>query len=391
MVVLLALAAAAGWGSSDYAAGTAARRSTALSVVIGTHVTAAVVLILASLDPIGLGFGAESSRVPTSDLGWGLAAGLAGGVGALFLYRGLARGSMAVVAPVTAAGAAVIPSAFGLLSGDPWTVLTVVGVALALGAIVLVSLTGAPDEAGQPGSIEPGSDPFTTPDVALLARANAAIAVLDRRSDPVDTRVGWAAVLTGFGAAVLAGVVATVTWATTGPDVDVPTPAVFLVSFGIVLILSVRAVDAGPLRAPGTRRLQRAGLSDALVSGVGFAMFFILTSEVSGTAGLWPMAAARSASAVVFAVVAFVFAGGMVPVRGTRIHVALAGVLDGVAAGCFLLSTRSGSLSVVSVLSSLYPVATVLLARVLGGERCTKRQLVAMGIAAVAVALITIG
>ncbi len=42
-------------------------------------------------------------------VGWGLVAGVAGGIGTLMLYRGLARGQMSVVGPVSAVGAAVVP------------------------------------------------------------------------------------------------------------------------------------------------------------------------------------------------------------------------------------------------------------------------------------------
>ena len=48
-----------------------------------------------------------------ADLLWGAASGLGSGVGTVFLYRGLASGRMAVVAPVSAVGAAVVPVVVG--------------------------------------------------------------------------------------------------------------------------------------------------------------------------------------------------------------------------------------------------------------------------------------
>ena len=45
-------------------------------------------------------------------------AGLGNGFGTAFLYRGLSSGRMGVVAPVSAVGAAVVPVAVGVLTGE---------------------------------------------------------------------------------------------------------------------------------------------------------------------------------------------------------------------------------------------------------------------------------
>ena len=73
------------------------------------------------------------------DLVWGGAAGLIGGVGLALLYRALAVGRMAVVAPTTAVCVVLIPVATGVLRGERLGSLTMLGVALAIVAIVLVS------------------------------------------------------------------------------------------------------------------------------------------------------------------------------------------------------------------------------------------------------------
>ncbi len=384
MIALLALAAAAGWGSSDYAAGAASRRSSALSVVVGTHVTAALVLLVASLGPFGLGSGGELGSVSPTELGWGLLAGVSGGVGALFLYRGLARGAAAVVAPITAAGAALLPAIFGLVTGDPTSPMTLGGIGAALVAIVLVSLVPS----------EPGPDPLrcgNDDDDALVERARTALAVVERRQSHRSNRVPMRTALVGVGAAMVAAAIAAATWRSFDPLPRVPAEAIGLATFGLVLIASTLAADAGTPRRRAEDRRRRAGVGDALISGAGFALFYILSAEVGDGAGLWPMAAARSASAVVFGLCALVVGGGILPMRGTRWPVLLAGVLDGVAAGCFLVASGSGSLSVVSVLSSLYPIATVALARVVDGERIHARHLAGAGVAAVAVALLAVG
>ena len=142
MSVLFALAAAVGWGSSDFAAGHASRRSSAVSVVILTHLSAVIALLVVIAVP------GQGGSPTLADIAWGLAAGLGGGFGAMLLFRGLGRGSMAVVAPITATGAAMIPVVAGLLQGESISRFGAIGVVLALAAIVMVSLSadGADDE-----------------------------------------------------------------------------------------------------------------------------------------------------------------------------------------------------------------------------------------------------
>jgi drug/metabolite transporter (DMT)-like permease len=136
MGILLGLAAALLYGSSDFGGGLASRRSGPLRVsVIGS--AAATVLAWAALIMSG-GPGPDVRAVT-----WGLAAGLAGGAGTLALYRGLARGQMSVVGPVSAVGAAVVPVAAGIALGERPGVLTVAGVLVALPAIVLVAASGS--------------------------------------------------------------------------------------------------------------------------------------------------------------------------------------------------------------------------------------------------------
>ncbi len=61
-------------------------------------------LLLALLLPL-----LPSASPSRDDLLWGAAAGLTGGVGVALLYRALAIGTMAVVAPTTAVCAVAIP------------------------------------------------------------------------------------------------------------------------------------------------------------------------------------------------------------------------------------------------------------------------------------------
>jgi drug/metabolite transporter (DMT)-like permease len=136
MGILLGLTAAILYGGSDFGGGLASRRFGFLRVTVAGSAAAAVlawtVLILA-------GGPGPSLRA----VAWGLASGLAGGAGTLVLYRGLARGQMSVVGPLSAVGAAVVPVIAGVALGERPSLLSVAGVLVALPAIVLVAASGS--------------------------------------------------------------------------------------------------------------------------------------------------------------------------------------------------------------------------------------------------------
>jgi drug/metabolite transporter (DMT)-like permease len=143
MGILLGLAAALLYGSSDFGGGLASRRYGPLRVTV---IGSAAATVLAWVVLIGSGGPGPSVRA----VAWGLAGGLAGGAGTLALYRGLARGQMSVVGPVSAVGAAVVPVGAGIALGERPGVLAVAGVLVALPAIVLVAASGS--ERGRLGS-----------------------------------------------------------------------------------------------------------------------------------------------------------------------------------------------------------------------------------------------
>ena len=136
MGILLGLTAALLYGGSDFGGGLASRRFGSLRVsIVGS--AAATVLTWAVL--ILAGGPGPSVRA----VAWGLASGLAGGAGTLVLYRGLARGQMSVVGPLSAVGAAVVPVLAGVALGERPSLLAVAGVLVALPAIVLVAASGS--------------------------------------------------------------------------------------------------------------------------------------------------------------------------------------------------------------------------------------------------------
>jgi drug/metabolite transporter (DMT)-like permease len=135
----LAVLSSITYGAADFLGGLAAKRSTTFSVVVVSQL-AGLILMLFSLPFL-------PPASPTAiDIAWGVASGLAGGIGVALLYRGLAIGVMSVVAPVTAVCAVIIPLVAGLVLGERPTALALVGVLLAIMAIVLVSQSGHIEE-----------------------------------------------------------------------------------------------------------------------------------------------------------------------------------------------------------------------------------------------------
>lgn len=128
----------------------------------------------------------------------------------------------------------------------------------------------------------------------------------------------------------------------------------------------------------------------AVLSGVGFGLYFVFLARAGSGTGLWPLLVSRIASAVLIVPIAAA-RSAIRTVRGrTLAIVVLAGSCDALANFCFLLAARAGLLSIASVLTSLYPATTVLLAMGLLHEHATKVQRVGLLLAAGAIALITI-
>jgi drug/metabolite transporter (DMT)-like permease len=272
--ILLATASSLLFGCSDFLGGLASRRDSAIAIVANSHLLALVVLAIAMLlfpAPFGAG-----------DLGWGAAAGVAGGIGVAALYAALARGRMSVVAPLTAALSGSLPAVYDLLRGTEVRPIALAGLAVALVAVVIVSTNGHPD---------------------------------DRAAMPVSA-----------------------------------------------ITLSVLA-------------------------GVGFGTSFIFFSFAGRGSGLMPLVAARVVSASLMLALAFFQRGRVTVHAGVRSSTFAAGALDAGANVAMLAAIRVGPLAVASVLGSLYPVVTILLARVVLHERLRWVQRAGVALALVAVVL----
>jgi drug/metabolite transporter (DMT)-like permease len=137
--VLLALAASASWGVSDFFGGLKTRAVPVLTV-------------LAVSQPAGLvllgAFVLARWQSPPSGLAilWAVLAGIGGAIGIGALYQGLAVGSMGIVAPITATSP-LIPLTVGLARGEQPSAIQLAGIAVAL-----VGVAFAGWEPGAPGA-----------------------------------------------------------------------------------------------------------------------------------------------------------------------------------------------------------------------------------------------
>lgn len=138
LAVAYGLASAAVWGAGDFSGGLATKRGNVYLVVLLSQVVGlACLLALALL--------LEGALPSARDLLFGALAGLAGVVGILALYTGLARGRMGVVAPTTAVLSASIPVAVGIFTEGVPPILVLVGFGLAVTAVWLLSGGGKAD------------------------------------------------------------------------------------------------------------------------------------------------------------------------------------------------------------------------------------------------------
>ena len=290
MAYLFAIASAALYGAADFLGGMASRRASTMAVVVWSQAAGLVMLLLV----LPLLPDASPSR---SDWFWGAVAGIAGSIGVGLLYRALAIGTMAVVAPTTAVCAVVIPVMAGLLAGERLTAQTIAGIGLAVVAIVLVS-----------------------------------------RATPVGR---------------------TLSGSPGAPDTARPTEP----------------------RVP-------RGVGIAFLSGVAIGFFFLALARTAPAAGMWPLVASRAISLVLFGGLGLAAAQPMMMASPVARIAIGGGVVDMAANALYLAATRYGALSIVVTLASLYPASTVILARVVLGERLSRWQIAGVVCALGAIVLI---
>jgi uncharacterized membrane protein len=140
--------------------------------------------------------------------------------------------------------------------------------------------------------------------------------------------------------------------------------------------------------ATGIRRPTRFALLLAVGAGIAIGTQLVCLAQASPDSGVASVVAGRSATSFVLVGAAFVgreHLGSNYPRSGLS---ALAGALDSLANVAFLLAVRQGELAIIGVITALYPVTTVLLARQILKERLTVLQVAGLFVAVCAVALL---
>lgn len=195
-------------------------------------------------------------------------------------------------------------------------------------------------------------------------------------------RMGVVAPLSAVGAAMLPVVVGVVggerppllTWV----GIAAAIPAIWLVS------------GAASSDTDGGARLGE-GVLDGLLAGLGFGLMFAALGQVPETAGLGPLAMAEVTSVPAIVILASVMGHAWLPRERTAWWGTIVGTLAAGASVLFLFASQSGLLTIAAVISSLYPVFTVLLAATILRERIHGAQAIGLALAAVAVSLMAIG
>jgi len=185
--------------------------------------------------------------------------------------------------------------------------------------------------------------------------------------------------------AAVTGAVVPVVYALASGERPGATPVV-----GILLaVAAIALVSLAPDTDPTERGAGLGALPLAFGAGLLFGLFYVCLARVHEDAGMWPVAISRVSSTVVVVALALVATGGVAVSRRFVPRIALIGVLEVGAAVTLLLALQRGPISVASVLASLYPVTTTFLAALVLHERLRGLQLAGVGLALVAVALIS--
>ncbi len=158
----------------------------------------------------------------------------------------------------------------------------------------------------------------------------------------------------------------------------------------VVAIVAVGLLGMAPSASGGANQPADVikGVRVALASGVLVGGFLVALGQTSAAAGLWPLAVSRAVSVALFTAMALGTRQALIVPRVALAPAIACGGLDMVANALYLVAVREGQLSLVATLASLYPASTVLLARVVLGERLGRWQQLGVASAVAAIALI---
>jgi drug/metabolite transporter (DMT)-like permease len=161
---------------------------------------------------------------------------------------------------------------------------------------------------------------------------------------------------------------------------------------GTVPLVGFLAAGAGIwlMSRPDEASGRPAGLSMALVAGLGFAGFFVCIHQTGDSAASWSAACSRLASLVLVAVIVLARRQGFCVNRADAALGIFAGCLDSTGTLLFIRAEQTGRLDAAVVLASLYPAVTVLLARLILKEHFTRWKAIGILAALAAVPMIAV-
>lgn len=134
-----------------------------------------------------------------------------------------------------------------------------------------------------------------------------------------------------------------------------------------------------------------AGVSLALVAALGFGLFVVGLDAASDGGATWAVVVARTSSTLVALCAVLLVSVPLRPPGGLLPAIAAVGVFDTTANALVAVATTYGSAGIVAVLSALYPLTTILLARVVLSERLDRPRRVGGALALAGAALVAIG
>lgn len=127
-----------------------------------------------------------------------------------------------------------------------------------------------------------------------------------------------------------------------------------------------------------------------LLAGIGFGCYFVLMHEATRSGGtLWPMIFSRSGGIVLITTYLLITRSPWRIDTSALPIISANGILDLGGNFFFILASQAGRLDVASVLSSLFPGATVVLAWIFLKERLNRNQWIGIAAALIAIVLMT--
>ncbi len=163
-----------------------------------------------------------------------------------------------------------------------------------------------------------------------------------------------------------------------------------LAGLGVALVAIVIVSSVG--HPEDRAAMPPSAIALSLLAGVGFAGSFLLFSLTGSASGFAPLVAARVVSVLLMGGLALIRGKGSAALNIGAVAPTLgAGALDAAANITMLVAIRVGPLAVASVLGSLYPVATILLARFVLKERLHWAQRAGVVLALAALLMAGIG